>query len=190
MTDDRKEKLFDAVIKLAFEESVEQEMASLPGKQELDKMTPHSAAFDKRVADIIAKEGKIKKRRSKIFIGAAASFILLFGIGALINMFMLPLVSGINYELPMAVVLDAAPDAVFDESEPIRGAQTEARDFFWQEPLTIDININGQDVQIFEAFWDGGHHTAMWEQEGAQFTFSSNVDLDSFIALLESLLGE
>jgi hypothetical protein len=58
------EKLFDAILKVALEETIDREMESLPSSEELKKMFPRSAATDKRFMKIInaaSKESKGKK---------------------------------------------------------------------------------------------------------------------------------
>jgi len=87
------EKLFDAMVKAAFEEAAEQEMAALPGNEELNEMYPPSEAFDKRIMAIIAREEKAysdrykngpkRSRIIKTFARVAASIAVLFTVSTL-----------------------------------------------------------------------------------------------------------
>lgn len=85
---ERQEKLFDAVLKVALDEYIESEMESYPSKEELDKMYPRSAAFDKRVNKIIAKEERIVKRKKaiRIFTRVAACIGIFFFICSVVLM--------------------------------------------------------------------------------------------------------
>lgn len=77
------EKLFDSILKVALEETIDLEMESLPSSEELDKMFPRSAATDKRFMKIIStgfKKSKGKKA-ARILLRIVASFTVLFTIG-------------------------------------------------------------------------------------------------------------
>ena len=52
----RNERQFDAILKVAFKESVIKEMDALPTSKELNAMFPRSEALDKRVMRIINRE--------------------------------------------------------------------------------------------------------------------------------------
>lgn len=60
---DWNEKLFDAMLGVAIEEAVLQEMDALPSREELDAMYPATTAFDKKIKSIIAKEERDYKRK-------------------------------------------------------------------------------------------------------------------------------
>ena len=90
------EKLFDAMVKAAFEEAAEQEMAALPSNEELNEMYPPSEAFDNRIMAIIEKEEKAYRERYKnghngykrnriikTFTRVAASIAVLFTVSTL-----------------------------------------------------------------------------------------------------------
>ncbi|MCL1878019.1 MAG: hypothetical protein FWF80_04110 [Defluviitaleaceae bacterium] len=82
---ERNEKLFDALLKVAFEESIDREMEALPSSGELNKMYPRSAAMNKRFNDIINppnKESAIK-RVTRIAGRIAAVFAMFFTISTI-----------------------------------------------------------------------------------------------------------
>jgi len=82
----RSEKLFEAMLKVAAEEAVSEEMASLPSLQELENMPTPSDNFDKRIKKLIAKsERPLKRKRAmKTFMNVAASVCILFTVGAIV----------------------------------------------------------------------------------------------------------
>jgi hypothetical protein len=84
--DERNEKLFDAVLKIAAEEAVVERMEALPSREELAKLYPRSQVFDKKVAKIIGKHDKAEKKRKNAFVvrrflKIAAAFLLAITVG-------------------------------------------------------------------------------------------------------------
>ena len=82
------EKLFDALLKVAFEEEIDREMEAMPSSEELNKMYPRSAATNKKFNNIInppVKESTIR-RVSRIAARVAASFAVFFTVGAIVLM--------------------------------------------------------------------------------------------------------
>ena len=84
MNASRNDKLLDALVKVAIEESVEKEMQALPDIEELNKMYPLSTTLDKRVKEIIAAESRKHKRKqvAKTMGKMAASIAIFCTIGA------------------------------------------------------------------------------------------------------------
>ena len=79
------EKLYEALLKAAVDESAIQEINSLPSDEELNRMYPRSASLDKRIASIIkkAERGYKKKRLIRTITKTAASLAILFTISAI-----------------------------------------------------------------------------------------------------------
>ena len=92
MTDDQSnnlnEKIFDAMLKVAFEEAVNQELASYPSDEELNKLYPPSAAFNKRIMKIIAKHERASKRKqaARSILRVAAAIGIFFTVSTFILM--------------------------------------------------------------------------------------------------------
>ena len=82
------EKLFEAMLGVAVEEAVTNEMAALPTREELDAMYPQSEAFEKKIRQIIAKEEKTysRMRNIKVISKVAACFSIFLTISAIILM--------------------------------------------------------------------------------------------------------
>jgi len=189
-------KIFDAILKTALEESIDQELSSYPNKTELDKTYPRSAAFDKRITKIIAKEERIYRRRRsiKIFTNIAASIAALFIIGIGTLVFMSTERPGFRqdeffYEHPI-VAFDTATDDVSIENWSADDAffDFEPRMEYWTPIEEVMLNINGQEVILFEATWDGGYHFITWEYEGSSFQISSNADIEELLTMVKSLI--
>lgn len=85
---ERNEKLFDALLKVAFEEVIDREMESLPSSEELNKMYPRSASINKRFNNIINPPIKesTAKRVSRIAFRGAASLAIFFTVGTIVLM--------------------------------------------------------------------------------------------------------
>ncbi|MCL2357886.1 MAG: hypothetical protein FWC70_12170 [Defluviitaleaceae bacterium] len=74
---ERNEKLFDAILKVAAEEALREEIDAMPSCEELNKMYPRSKSLDKKVyAAINRKFGAARRKRiARIFAKIAACFI-------------------------------------------------------------------------------------------------------------------
>ena len=166
MNTDRNEKLFDAMVKTAFEEAVQQEMDSLPSREKLNEMYPSSEAFDKQIMAIIAKEEKTYKRRQaskqalKVFTRIAASIAILFTVSTLalmsvetsrvfiFNAFMGHPHAAMEFapfggeiELRFDVVEDSLPDVSLTEEE---------LSALWDsmfDPETVQIIVDGEAIE-------------------------------------------
>ena len=202
--ENKNEKLFDALVKAALEEAAEQESSSYPSKEELDKMYPRSADFDKRIMRLIAKEERAykRKRSMRVFTRIAASIAVLFVVGVSTvffwNIASSPGVPDAQAEVHSYVLPRVAFDAATDElSDNFIEAEFTDDEFFdleynwggWDFYVReFVIDINGQEINIFEATWDGGYHAITWEQEDVHFHISSNADIDELIAMVENFL--
>lgn len=80
----RNNKLFDALLKVAAEESVISELEALPSDDELAEMYPRSDILDARVKKIIARSdsGRRRMRAIRTFARAAASLAILIVVGS------------------------------------------------------------------------------------------------------------
>ena len=170
MNTDRNEKLFDAIVKTAFEEAVQKEMDSLPSREKLNEMYPSSEAFDKRIMSIIAKEEKAYKRRQsskqalKVFTRIAASIAILFTVSTLALMsvetsriFIFNTFMGTQYEHPHATMefvpfdgeiefgFDVIEDSLLDVS-----LTEEELSALWDsmfDPETVQIIVDGEAIE-------------------------------------------
>jgi len=188
---DRSEKLFDAVLKAALEEATEQEAASYPSKEALDEMHPPSPAFNKRIMQIIAKEERTykRKRSMRTFVRVTASIAVLFtvGIGTFVYWNLLTPPVDIHDEHPIAAIDSARlSDEEFYAPEPWSDTWDDAWDWGIAEETVIDIN--GQEVFLLEATWDGGYHFITWEHDDTVFQLSSNADVEDLLSVMESLI--
>ncbi|MCL2527116.1 MAG: DUF4367 domain-containing protein [Defluviitaleaceae bacterium] len=82
---DRNEILFETMLKIAFEEVVEEEMAALPSLEELEESCPRSPRLEKRLMKIVKEEEREGNREklSKFLIRSAAAitaFIIVTGV--------------------------------------------------------------------------------------------------------------
>lgn len=85
---ERKEKLFDALLKVALEEDMEQEFKEFLNSEELNSTQPPSPAMQNRFKEIINRpiEESRGKKASRIFFRVAASFAIFFTIGTIVLM--------------------------------------------------------------------------------------------------------
>ncbi|MCL1998724.1 MAG: hypothetical protein FWG65_08150 [Turicibacter sp.] len=82
LAEKRSEKIFDALVKVALEEVIEEELSALPTDEELKAYTP-SPALELRINQIIARRSMQRRRKRAIGIAArvslyAAAFALVF----------------------------------------------------------------------------------------------------------------
>lgn len=79
------EKLYDSILKAAFEDAEDQELASYPRKEELDMMYQRVPEFDKRIMNTISKAERPYKRKLIIesVLKIAASVCIFFAISIL-----------------------------------------------------------------------------------------------------------
>jgi len=82
---ERNEKIFEAMLKTAFEEVVEEEMKALPSLEELEKTCPRSPELDKRMYKLITEKERVAKRERiyKVIIRSAAVLCILFAVATL-----------------------------------------------------------------------------------------------------------
>jgi len=76
---ERNEKIFDAILKIALEEAVQEEMDALPSNEELNKLYPRSEALDKKVYAAIRREYRpVRIKRAVHKLARVAAVFLLF----------------------------------------------------------------------------------------------------------------
>jgi len=70
------EKLFEALLKIATDEAVREEMEALPTDEELNKMYPRTKSLDKKVNAVLAREFRAARRKKalRMFAQIAAGF--------------------------------------------------------------------------------------------------------------------
>jgi len=212
------DKLFDAMLKIAIEESVQRELASLPSDEELNAAYPASDILNEKVMRIIAKEKQAKTRKgwSKSYVRIAASLVVLFMVGtvALISLNMTSGISedfvvGIEYAMPDA---PAAPEALaapvpIMEDEVLggfanrRSEETEVAQFnfdatddnLWFYDVyggfaSYTLDIGGQEVFVFEVFEEGMHSSVNWHRDGFDFHISGDRPIDELVKIVERFL--
>jgi len=205
------EKLFDAMIKTAIEEAVEQEMAKLPSDESLNAQYPTSDILDKKVMRIIARENRVRKRNiwRNLSIGIAASFALVFTIGA-VGLMNFHTISDdfavLEYAMPDAPAPAAAPVAIAEQAELYanrRMLDTDEELYYGAEeqwaagqPMFIEIDdfrnyttyILEQEVYVFEFIERGLPSSISWNQDGIDFHISGDRHIDELIAVVERFL--
>jgi len=82
------EKLFEAMLKIATDEALREEMEALPSNEELNKMYPRTESLDKKVFAVINKEFKTtrKKKILRIVMQSAAVFSIIIVVSGIILM--------------------------------------------------------------------------------------------------------
>ena len=173
MNTDRNEKLFDTMVKAAFEEAVRQEMDSLPGFEKLNEMYPSSKAFDKRIMTIISKEEKLYKRRQaprqafKVFTRIAASVAMLFTVSTLVLMsmetsriFIFNTIMDVQYERPHAA-MEFVPFGGEFEFDVIEGPWVYADEEYSIARRSGDMDMDVLDMDVDDihagAYIDNDH---------------------------------
>ena len=89
INNERSERLFDALLKVAADEALQEEMEALPSREELDKIFPRTESFDKRMYGIIKGEFRATRRKAAIYkftkIAAVFCMVALVCMGALMS---------------------------------------------------------------------------------------------------------
>ena len=82
------EKIFDALLKLATEEAMKEEMEALPDNEELNRIHMPSETLNKKISSIITKEKRMRKRKNFAykFAKIAAVFIVALSVSGVILM--------------------------------------------------------------------------------------------------------
>jgi hypothetical protein len=156
---DWNERLFEAMLEVAVEEAVIQEMAALPSRKELDILYPYSAEFDNKIRRIINQEKKSYKRRqvARVFMKVVTYISIVFIVGTVVLM---------SVEASRTIILNAVismqQDHIsfeFAEDNPIQNSTEQllldGYDYTGTQiigDLTISIYVNtvGEQIMIHQ----------------------------------------
>ena len=157
----RNERLFEAMLKIAAEEAVSEEMASLPNFDELENIPNPSAEFDKRIKKIIShNERSLKRKRAigtmRTFTNIAASVCILFIVGT---------IAFIGFSSTGLFFNNDSDVPVFPEAVPFEGLRIGLEDFeFYDENVFLPYGFEHIATQYFDNMTTFIHMNDVGEQ--------------------------
>ena len=154
----KNEKLFDAMLKIAAEESVIQETDSMPDTAELNKLYPRNDILDKKIMETISeKSGRYNRHRtSNTCVTIAACFVILFvmGTAALFSLHFTTIIRPQTVIDLTDLVMESA-EFFFDIGDPIafpEGYKYLGRMFLENMTITTYVNADNEEVHLREHF--------------------------------------
>jgi len=159
------EKMLDAILKVAAEEALKEEMAALPSLDELNKMYQSSGTLEKKIQGIISKE-KSKYKRKRFFrklgkLGKLGKIVAIF-----IAVLSISAVALISVEASRNFIINTFTNTHNDHVAFEFGENSES---FNANVITLGYIPDGFEVESHQDFTTFGIITLL-NQEGAEIT--------------------
>ena len=136
------EKFFNSILKTAFEEADDQELASYPSKEELDMMYPRPPELDKKIMANLSKLEKPIKR--KLFIKSTLRVAVIACVFIMLSALVL-----FNVEASRNFILNSIIDM---QSDHVAFEFIEYRHRYTNEPNVLPNGFEYVDTHIFDNF--------------------------------------